>query len=602
MKRFLSAAILFSMIFFGTGCGNSSKNEKEETPDNNDTETEADIESDEDETDDTEKDDSEEPDVDETAPEHSPEDEAKLESVSILAEEYVRFSHGTGVVIGYGIDELTSLAYGVRNSKTQEPLSTDDLFDIGSITKNFTAVTLLLLQEDGKIDLDQTIDKWFPDFEKGDIITVRMLLNHTSGILEWNEFDDLEGMVEKVNGKFNFEPGTDWSYSNTNFVIAGLIINRITGKDAVEVIREKILDPLGMTHTFMKNFEEYPLEEKAHGHTFDEYGNIVPYELNERFWTAGGIISNVEDMFKYAHALFNEDLISKESLDQMLDMVKVSGVPVYGLAMMYGNGHHGVFYYHGGDVITTAAMLAYYPETGEIHVLFNNGGTGSSTLVLLNDEIDFVLTDGKTAEKQSDFPDWDKLIDNEDDSQIFALYAPLPDYPLEELNDSIGYFVYPGDYFPDFYCSHYMFKSLGYVKIVQQCMEPLRYYTDDLKIRRTDIDMYLSEFEAAAEAGEATQNFYVTKYDYYYDIEGDFVTKICYDLEESDPDKYMWISRGQHPSGTEYYSVWGKSKMAESVRATGCECYDKDENVTECPENDETTENESIIPNLPTLL
>ena len=566
MKKFPVAMIILSFIFFAAACGSSATND--EISDSDTAE--------------------EEPDEDATEQGHSAEDEAKLESIRNLAEEYVRFSHGTGVVIGYGVDEPASVAYGVRHNRTQEPLSTDDLFDIGSITKNFTAVTMLLLQEEGKIDLDQTIDKWFPDFEKGDIITVRMLLNHTSGILEWNEFDDLEGMVDKVNGKFNFEPGTDWSYSNTNFIIAGLIINRITGKDAVEVIREKILDKLEMKHTFMKEFEEYPLEEKAHGHTFDEYGNIIPYELNERFWTAGGIISNVEDMFKYAHALFKGDLISEESLNQMLDMVKVSGTPVYGLAIMYGNGSHGEFYYHGGDVIVTSAMMAYYPETGEIHILFNNGGSSSSTLFLLNEEIEFVLMDGETAAKGSNFPDWEKLISHDDDTQIFALYAPLPDYPKEELNGSIGYFVYPEEYIPDFYCEHYMFKSQGFVKIIQQCMEPLRYYTDDLKVRRTDIDMYLSEFEAAAESGEATQNFYITKYDYYYDIESDSVSKICYNLEENDPDRYMMISSAAHPSNPEFYHLWGKSKMAESVRTTGCICLDENEEERECTEDDMT--------------
>ena len=585
MKKLFIAVITLLLFFSGVSCGNSSKNEEKSDYD----------------TIEEESDNEEEPDEDGTAQKPSPEDEAKLGSIKNLAEEYVRFSHGTGVVIGYGVDELTSIAYGIRDSRTQEPLSTDDLFDIGSITKNFTAVTMLLLQEEGKIDLDQTIDKWFPDFEKGDIITVRMLLNHTSGILEWNEFDDLEGMVEKVNGKFNFEPGTDWSYSNTNFIIAGLIINRITGKDAVEIIREKILDPLEMKHTFMKEFEEYPLEEKAHGHTFDEYGNIIPYELNEKFWTAGGIISNVEDMFKYAHALFNGEILSEESMNQMLDMVKVSGIPVYGLAIMYGNGSHGKFYYHGGDVITTAAMMAYYPETGEIHVLFNNGGSSSSTLALLNDEIEFVLMDGKNAEKTSDFPDWEELISKDDNTQVFALYAPLPDYPVEELTDSIGYFVYPGDYYPDFYCVHYLFKSQGYVKIIQQCMEPLRYYTDDLKVKRTDIDMYLNEFEAAAESGEPTQNFYVTKYDYYYDIEGDFTSKICYDLEESDPDRYMMISSAAHPSNPEFYHIWGKSKMAEGTRATGCICLDESGKERECTE-EELTDDESSIPNLPALL
>ena len=594
--------IFLSMLFFGTACGSSSKNEKEDVPDTDDTETDADIAADdEDEVDDTEKEDSEESDGDETAPEKSEFDEAQLESIRNLAEEYVNFTHGTGVVIGYGKDELTSLAYGVRNSETKEPLTTSDLFDIGSITKNFTAVTMLLLQEEGKIDLDQTIDKWFPDFEKGDIITVRMLLNHTSGIFEWNEFDDLEGTVDKVNGKFTFEPGTDWAYSNTNFIIAGLIINKIEGKDAHEVIRERILDPLGMKHTYMRNFEEYPLDEKAHGHTFDEYGNIVPYELNEDFWTAGGIVSNVEDMFKYAGALFKGDLLSKESREQMLEMVKVSGVPVYGLAIMYGNGSHGDFYYHGGDVICLSAMLAYYPETGEIHILFNNGGSSSSTLGMLNDEIEFVLMDGKTAEKGSDFPDWEELVDNEDDTQIFSLYAPLPDYPAEELDGSIGYFVYPRDYYPDFYCTHYMFKSQGYVKIIQQCMEPLRYYEGTLKVNRTDIDMYLSAFEAAAESGEATQDFYITKYDYYYDIEGDFVNKICYNLEESGSGRYMMVSSLPHPSNPEFYHIWGKSKMDESTRATGCECMDENGAEIECAEEN-STKNKNSIPNLPKLL
>ena len=593
MKKILSAAIVFSMFLFCTGCGSSSKNE-EETADTDDTESVAGIEEDADDSDD-------EPDADENAHESSPEDEAKLESIKNLAEEYVRFSHGTGVVIGYGKDDLTSAAYGVRNSETNEPLSTDDLFEIGSITKNFTAVTMLLLQEEGKIDLDQKIDTWFPDFEKGDIITVRMLLNHTSGILEWNDFSNNEETVEKVNGQFNFEPGTDWSYSNTNFILAGLIINKITGKDAVEVIREKIIDPLGMKHTFMKNYEEYPLDEKADGHTFDEYGNIVPYDLNERFWTAGGIISNVEDMFKYAHALFKGGLLSKESMDQMLDMVKVSGTPVYGLGIMYGSGHHGEFYYHGGDVIVNAAMMAFYPETGEIHVLFNNGGSSSSTLGILNDEIEFVLMDGKTAEKGSNFPDWEKLISKDDETQVFALYAPLPDYPAEELSGSIGYFLYPGDYYPDFYCVHYLFKSQGYVKIIQECSEPLRYYTDDLKVRRTDIDMYLSEFEAATESGEATQNFYITKYDYFYDIEGDFVSKICYDLENSDPDKYMMISKGAHPSNPDFYYIWGKSKMAEIELETKCFCLDENGEERECT-GDDMPDDETEASNMPIIL
>ena len=588
MKTFLTVLSALLMIVFASAC-NGSSDSGNENPDEDAS---------------SEEQDAEENDADESGgedPDDSSAEDEKTESIRNLAEEYVRFSNGTGVVIGYGKDKLASVSYGIRDSRTQEPLSTDDLFDIGSITKNFTAVTMLLLQEEGKIDLDQTIDKWFPDFEKGDIITVRMLLNHTSGILEWNEFDNNEEVVEKVNGKFIFEPGTDWSYCNTNFILAGLIINRIEGKDAHEVIREKILDPLGMTHTFMKESEEYPLEEKAHGHTFDEYGNIVPYEIHENFWTAGGIVSNVEDMFKYAHALFNGELLSQESMEQMLDMVKVSGIPVYGLGIMYGSGSHGDFYNHGGDVLVAAAFMAYYPETEEIHIIFNNFGSSSATLGILNDWMEYVLEDDESSEKGTSFPDWNELVESDDDTQIFTLYAPLPDYPAEELGNSIGYFVYPGDYYPDSYCLHYLFKYQAYVKIIQECPESERYYEGSVRIWRTDIDMYLSAFEAALESGEPLQDFYITKYDLYYDLENDSISRLCYSKEESDPDKYMMISSSPHPSGTDYYRIWGRSKMAESSRAVGCECYNEDGTERECGE-EEIMENGSVIRDLPPLL
>jgi len=591
-KRLVPMLILTVFAIFSLSCGDSGKEEGPDEGSQHDGETtDAD-------TDDTEG----------TGPQPGdgtdPDFEKKIESIRNLAEEYVAFSHGTGVVIGFGTDKVTSIAYGVRDSRTNEPLSADDLFEIGSITKNFTATTLLLLQEEEKIDLDQTIDKWFPDFEKSGEITVRMLLNHTSGIQEPSRYGDPEKVIEEVNGHFNFEPGTDWAYSNTNFILAGLIINEVTGKEAHEVIREKIIDPLGMTHTFMKNAEEYPLEEKARGHTFDEYGNIIQYELNEYFWTAGGILSNVEDMFKYAHALFNGELLSEESMEQMFDMVKVSGIPVYGLGMMYGSGHHGYYYYHGGDVITSAAMMIYYPETGEIHILFNNFSGSSNTLGILDDEIGFVLTDDKTAEKAANLPNWEELVDNEDDTQIFALYAPLPDYPAEELNGSVGYFVYPGEYYPDFYCVHYLFKSQGaYVKVIQECSEPLRYYGGilTLKVRRTDIDLTFSEFEAAAETGEPTRSFYITKYDYFYDVESDSVSRICYDLEDSDPDKYMMISHGPHPSDPDFYYISGKSKMTGVATEPKCICLDEAGAERECTDDD-PEEEAGRIPNLPTLL
>ncbi|MBQ3369284.1 beta-lactamase family protein [bacterium] len=587
MKKILAAVILFSMIFFGAACGSSSKSEDkqpdaDETPDQ-DTEE---IEEDEDyETDDEKP--VNDSDNEETK---AVTEEEKLESIKNLAEEYVNFAHGTGVVVGYGKDKLTSFAYGIRDSETKKELSVDDLFEVGSITKNFTAVTLLLLQEDGKIDLDQTIDKWFPDFEKGDKITVRMLLNHTSGIQEMTEILDPEDIVENVNGRFNFEPGTSWAYINANFVLAGLIINQVAGKPAHEVIREKIIDPLKLTHTFMKGYEDYPKDTKSTPHAYDAHGNIVPYEYYHKAWTAGALVSNVEDLFKYGYALFHGQILSKESMDQMLDIVKLLGEPVYGLGTQYGKGSHSEFYGHGGDVFSSHSMLYYYPETDEIHIILNNFNE-SKDMYVLNDEIEYVLTDDNAAKKKTEFPDWNELIDKDENTQIFALYSIMEDYPVYNLDYGIGYFAYPEDEYINYYCQQYMFRYSNYgvmiVKIASECIEPKEYYVGPFKVQRTDIDMYLRDFEKALDSGEPTSEFYVTKYDYFYDLENEFVYKYCYYLEESDPDRYMVISKDTNPSQTEFYHVWGKTKMDASKKLVGCHCYDKAGEERECTEDDE---------------
>ena len=533
MKKILIAMILFSMLFFGAACGGSSKN-KDEQPDTDEISEDQDTEENDGENEEPEESeqenttDDDEPAVDDSDSE--PEDqkaeteEEKLESIKNLAEEYLNFAHGTGVVVGYGKDKLTSFALGVRNSETKEALQPDDLFEVGSITKNFTAVTMLLLQEEGKIDLDQKIDMWFPDFEKGDKITVRMLLNHTSGIMEMTDVMDPEDVVENVNGRFDFEPGTSWTYINANFILAGLIINKVTGKQAHEVIREKIIDPLGLTHTFMKGYEEYPEEAKAHGHAYYPNGEIVPYELVHKAWTAGALVSNAEDLFKYGHALFNGEILSKESMNQMLDIVDLLGTPMYGLGTQYGKGSHSEFYGHGGDVYFSHSMLYYYPKTGEIHIILNNFNE-SKDMYVLNDEIEFVLMDDVAAKKKTAFPDWDEMLDADEHTQVFALYSIMAEYPVYNLDYGIGYFVYPEDTYINYYCNQYMFRypSGGnggtIVKIAQECIEPKEYYVGPFKVQRTDIDMYLTDFEKAVKAGEPTKDFYVTKYDYFYDLD-----------------------------------------------------------------------------------
>ena len=423
-----------------------------------------------------------------------------------------------------------------------------------------------------------------------------MLLNHTSGIQEMTEILDPEDIVENVNGRFNFEPGTSWAYINANFVLAGLIINQVAGKPAHEVIREKIIEPLGLTHTFMKGFEEHSEEAKATPHAYDAHGNIVPYEYYHKAWTAGALVSNVEDLFKYGHALFNGEILSEDSMKQMLDIVEVFDVsthknkPIYGLGTQYGIGSHSEFYGHAGDVFSVHSMLYYYPETGEIHIILNNFNE-SKDMYILNDEIEYVLMDNRAAEKKTEFPKWDELIDEDEHTQIFALYSIV--FDESDYSDyGIGYFAYPGDAYSNYYCQNYMFKWKAYgktiVKIASECIEPKEYYDGPFKVQRTDIDIYLSDFQAAAYSGELTNDFTLTKYDYFYDLENEFVYKICYYLENNDAKaSTLSISKDTSPTGEESYRVWGKAKMDESVKLTGCHCYNEAGKERECTEDDE---------------
>ena len=597
MKKFFLALVVLSMLLFCAACGGSSKKNEEKQPETDeitvdeDTEETDEAETEEPETDNPETDE-EEPVNDNEEPEKTEAvtEEEKLESIKNLAEEYLHFAHGTGVVVGYGKDELTSFAFGVRNSETKEELKADDLFEVGSITKNFTAVTMLLLQEEGKIDLDETIDKWFPDFEKGDIITVRMLLNHASGIMEMSEVMDPEDVVEDVNGRFDFEPGTSWTYINANFVLAGLIMSEVAGKPAHEVIREKIIDPLGLKNTFMRGFEEHSEANKAHGHAYDAHGNIVPYEYQHKAWTAGSLVSNVEDLFKYGHALFNGEILSEESMNQLLDIVDLLGTPMYGLGTQYGKGSHSEFFGHGGDVYASHSMLYYYPETGEIHIILNNFNE-SKDMYVLNDEIEYVLMDNRAAKKKTEFPDWNELIDNGENTQIFALYSIMADYPVYNLDYGIGYFAYPEDTYNNYYCQQYMFRYPSYsdtiVKIASECIEPKEYYVGPFKVQRTDFDIRKNDFEAAIKSGEPTKQFAVTKYDYFYDLDNEFVYKYCYYLEDNDPDRFLLVSKDKNPSKTEFYHIWGKAKMDASTKLVGCHCYNKAGKERECTEADE---------------
>lgn len=223
---------------------------------------------------------------------------------------------------------------GVSHGTT--PITTDTLFSAGSFTKMPTAVTILLLAEEGVLTLDDPLHKWLPDYPNIDnTITIRQLLNHTGGIYDMVRHPDYwQAMLadpartwkpEEIIKSFMLEPyfpkGTDWHYSTPGYILLRMIIKEATGSELSSEYRNRLWNPLDLKNTFLAVEEDLP-ENTAHG-WFDVDGDGSYDDLSSftSFYSGagGGVFATAEDIALWSHALFQEGrLLSERSLDQML--------------------------------------------------------------------------------------------------------------------------------------------------------------------------------------------------------------------------------------------------------------------------------------------
>lgn len=234
----------------------------------------------------------------------------------------VRLADGT--VVGKGSGYLDPDGKNVWSMDTQTAL--------GSITKTFTAVVIMQLVEEGKLSLDDTINTWFPDQPNGDKITIHMLLSHTSGLANYisaenvfnskwtHEWDPVDLVTEANKGGPVDEPGTKVAhYSNTNYALLGLIIEKVTGNSWFQELRSRIIEPLNLEHTTFLGEEGVWGGSMVAGYAKREDGYISTLELPNyphpsTTWAAGAVVSTLSDLMTFANALFDGKLVSKETL------------------------------------------------------------------------------------------------------------------------------------------------------------------------------------------------------------------------------------------------------------------------------------------------
>lgn len=220
---------------------------------------------------------------------------------------------------------------GLANRENGTTLTTKSKFRIASVTKTFTAVLIMQLYEQGKIDLNAPISKYFPEYkgEGRDKITIDNLLTYSSGLDNNDQRDEAiytslmspDALIDKFfSGKLVSPPGTKFSYKNADFIILGKIIEKITGKSYATVLQENILKPLQMTNSgYLRNGDI--VGSLVTPYLFDKttgnFGNDDPYWI-DNFYAAAAMYSTVEDLLKFDQAIFNAQILSKKTVDLML--------------------------------------------------------------------------------------------------------------------------------------------------------------------------------------------------------------------------------------------------------------------------------------------
>lgn len=223
---------------------------------------------------------------------------------------------------------LFSKGYGLANAEHHIPNSPDTVFRIGSITKLFTAVAILQLQEKGLLKVNDPIGKFIPDYPQGDRITIHHLLSHASGIPSIYHFPNLLEIQRQATTPLlamshfkdlplNFAPGTNTESSDSGYIILGAIIEKITGKSYEEYLKENIFSPLNMSATYYES-NHYVIPDRASGYQFKE-GKLfhAPFIDMSLPHAAAALSSTVEDLYQFDRTVRGSSFLSKEMRDAL---------------------------------------------------------------------------------------------------------------------------------------------------------------------------------------------------------------------------------------------------------------------------------------------
>jgi D-alanyl-D-alanine carboxypeptidase len=308
-----------------------------------------------------------------------------------------------GAIVGiWGPDEAYVRAFGVADKATRAPMKTDFYSRIGSVTKTFTVTAILQLADQGKLGLDDPIAEFVPGVPLGDKITLRQLARMQSGLFNYSASPEFQKAMftdprrpftprELLNYALaepnQFSPGERFEYCNTNTILLGLVVQKVSGEPLHSYIQDQILTPLGMSHTSFPTTNAFP-DPHAQGYTVQtaDGKETTATDWDPSWgWSAGAMISTLDDMRVWAPALATGKLLTPHMQAQRLQMVRSPGMPPqdgYGLGIFNLGGWIG----HNGSLPGYQTVVVYLPEEQTSLVILTNtdieyrGGEPSTTL------------------------------------------------------------------------------------------------------------------------------------------------------------------------------------------------------------------------------
>lgn len=292
------------------------------------------------------------------------------------------------VLVGINGKIVFDKAYGLANEEWNVQNTTSTKFRIASLTKQFTAACILLLQERGQLNVHDPISRYLPGLpEAWQPITIHQLLTHTSGAPNYTDSSHFKRLSRMgatpqemialvVDKPLDFKPGSQWQYSNTGYILLGMIIEKTSGQPYADFLKRNIFSPLGMANSGYD--QAIPiLKERASGYQIKD-GKLVNADFIDMSvpYAAGGIYSTVEDMYRWNEALAQEGkLLSASSLKQMFTEYPeaVYQGQHYGYGVVINRQKFGkLLYYHGGGVEGFSSVIQRYQADGVCIVVLSN--------------------------------------------------------------------------------------------------------------------------------------------------------------------------------------------------------------------------------------